>query len=124
MGKLTPEIIEKELLQHHNHSWYTELYNRNKNNLNDVALIYRGAKIKYGELFENIERYAKSLKKMGIGLDSEIPVCISNSPEIVYIMGAASMIGAKLNIFGAHFPKEYITEIIDGCNTDLQPGSG
>ena len=119
MAKLSTEVIEKELLQNHNHSWYTELYSRNKNNLNDVALLYRGTKITYGELFDNINKYAKSLKKMGAGLDSEIPVCVSNSPEIVYIMGAASMIGAKLNIFGAHFPKEYITQIINDCNTDI-----
>ena len=118
MAKLSTEVIEKELLQNHNHSWYTELYSRNKNNMNDIALLYRGTKITYKELFDNINKYAKSLKKMGIGIDSEIPVCVSNSPEIVYIMGAASMIGAKLNIFGAHFPKEYITEIINGCNTD------
>lgn len=119
MSKLSPKIIEKELLQNHNHSWYKELYDRNCNNLDDIALIYRGTKITYGELFKNIHKYATSLKKMGIGLNSEIPVCISNSPEIVYIMGAASMIGAKLNIFGAHFPKDYITKIINECNTDV-----
>ena len=119
MAKLSYEVIEQELLSQHNHSWYTELYNRNKENLDDIALVYRGTKIKYGELFDNINKYAKTLKKIGVGLDSEIPVCVSNSPEIVYIMGAASMIGAKLNIFGAHFPKEYITQIINECNTDI-----
>ena len=119
MAKLASNDVIKELYSKHNHSWYTELYNRNKNNLDDIALLYRGTKITYGELFDNIKKYAKSMKKMGLGINSEIPVCVSNSPEIVYIMGAASMIGAKINIFGSHFPKEYITEILNGCNTDV-----
>lgn len=117
--KPTTEEIIQDLEKNHNHSWFTEVFNRNKNNLGDIALLYRGTEITYGELFEKIKEYAKSLKQMGIGLNSEIPVCLSNSPEIVYLMGAASMIGAKLNIFGAHFPEEYITEIINGCNSDV-----
>ena len=119
MAKLKDEDVIKDLYSNHNHSWYTELYNRNKNNLNDIALLYRGTKITYGELFDNINKYAKSLKQIGLGLNSEIPVCVSNSPEIVYILGAASMIGAKLNIFGSYFPKDYITEILNNCNTDI-----
>lgn len=119
MKKLSNIEIENDLLANHNHSWYTELYNRNKNNLDDIALLYRGNKITYKELFNSMEKYAKSLKKLGLGINSEIPVCVSNSPEIVYIMGAASMIGAKLNIFGSHFPKDYITEIINGCNSNV-----
>ena len=119
MSKLTKEEVIQDLYLNHNHSWYTELYNRNKNNLDDIALLYRGTKITYRELFENIERYARSLKSMGVGKNSEIPVCVSNSPEIVYIMGAASMIGAKINIFGAHFPTDYITEILNKSESDI-----
>ena len=119
MSKKNYNDIIDELEKNHNHSWYTELYNRNKNNLHDIALIYRGTNITYGELFDKIESYAKSMKKFGLGIDSEIPVCISNSPEIVYIMGAASMIGAKLNIFGSHFPLDYITKIINECNSNV-----
>ena len=111
--------IMEDLLQNHNHSWYQELWNRNKNNLDDYALIYRGNKITYREMFENMKKYAKSLKEMGLGVDSEIPVCISNCPEIVYLMGAASLIGAKLNIFGSHFPKDYVTEIINNSKSNV-----
>lgn len=55
----TKEILE-EIEKNHNHSWYKELYFRNKNNLDDVALIYRNNKITYKKMFENIEKYAKS----------------------------------------------------------------
>ena len=44
---------------------------------------------------------------------------MSNTPELVYLLGAISMIGAKANIFNEEFDKQYITEIIDGCNADI-----
>ena len=111
--------ILKEIEEKHNHSWYKELYSRNKNTLDDTALIYRGNRITYKDIFSKMEEYAKSLKAMGIGVDSEIPVCISNCPEIVYLMGAASMVGAKLNIFGSNFPNDYVTEIINNSKSDI-----
>ena len=44
---------------------------------------------------------------------------MSNTPELVYLLGAISMIGAKANIFNEEFDPEYITEIIDGCNANI-----
>lgn len=113
------ERVLKDLEENHNHSWYEEIYNRNKDNLEDIALIYRGNKITYGQMFEQMKIYAKSLKSVGIGKNSEIPVCMSNTPELVYLLGAASMIGAKLNIFADDFDPEYIKEIIDQCDSKI-----
>ena len=117
--KLSVDEVLEEIEKNHNHSWFIELYERNKNNLGDIALLYRGNKITYREMFDNMISYAKSMKELGLGKNSEIPVCISNTPEIVYIMGAASLIGAKVNIFGSKYPEDYVTEIINGCNTDI-----
>jgi len=103
----------------HNNSWYRELYNRNKGRLEAVALSYRGTKITYKEMFERMEEYAKTLKKMGCGKGTEVPICLSNTPELIYIMGAVSMIGGKVNIFSDHFPNDYVTEIINGCNSPV-----
>ena len=111
--------ILQELEKNSNHSWYQELYNRNKDNLDDVALIYRGNDITYGEMFNKIKEYAKSMKTMGLDSSSEIPVCMSNCPEIIYVLGAASMIGASVNIFGSSFPEDYILEIINNCNSNI-----
>ena len=113
------KIVLNDIEINHNHSWYQEIYERNKNNMEDIAILYKGNKITYRKLFDNIESYAKSLKQMGISKDSEIPVCISNCPEVVYLMGAASLIGAKLNLFGSKYPSDYITEIINGCNCNI-----
>ena len=108
--------ILAELQMNHNHTWYEELYQRNKSWLNDTALFYRGNNISYDSMFKNMRRYAKALLAFGITNGSEVPVCMSNTPEFVYLLGAISMIGAKINSFGAEFDKEYITEIIDDCN--------
>lgn len=124
-GKINKKRITRddeilaEIEENRNHSWYKELWNRNKNSLNDIALIYRGNKITYKVLFEKITEYAKSMKELGCGVNSEIPVCVSNSPEIVYLMGAASLIGSKLNIFGPDFPDDYINEIINKTGSNI-----
>lgn len=117
--KMPMEDVLRDIQENHNHSWFDELYERNKDHLDDIALIYRGNNITYREMFDNIEKYAKSLKKFGLGKNSEIPVCLSNTPEIVYIIGAASKIGASVNIFGSKFSKDYITEILKGTNSNL-----
>ena len=118
-NKPSVDDILKDIEINHNHSWYDELYNRNKNNLDDIALIYRGNKITYREMFDKMNQYAKALKSMNINSESEIPVCLSNCPEIVYLMGAASRVGARLNIFGSNYPTDYINEIIKGTNSNL-----
>ena len=67
-------------------------------------------------MFIKMKEYAKALKTLGVEKGTEIPICVSNTPELVYILGAISLVGAKANIFNEEFDKDYITEIIDGCN--------
>lgn len=103
----------------HNHSWYDELFQRNSGNLDDTALFYRGNTISYEQLFERMRLLAGALQSAGVKKGMEIPVCLSNTPELVYVMGAASMLGAKINVFSASFPLDYITEIINGCDAGV-----
>ena len=103
----------------HNHSWYKEIFERNKDNLDSCAIFYRGNHITYREMFENAQNYAKSLKSLGVSKNFEIPCCISNSPQLIYLLIAASMIGAKLNIFGYGFDGNYITEILNNSKSDF-----
>lgn len=113
----------KNLNLKHNHSWYKELKCRAQQDLNAIALFYRGNKITFGEMFEEADKLAKSFTKIGIKKGDEIPVCMSNTPELVYIMLAANKIGAKLNIFGNHLNSDYLNTILDGCTSKLFIGS-
>ena len=38
--------------ENHNTCWVRDLYNKNKNNLDETAIFYRGTKITYRTLFE------------------------------------------------------------------------
>ena len=111
--------ILEDLQKNHNHTWYEELYLRNRGWLDDTALFYRGSNISYNTMFQSMQRYANALRTAGLQEGDEIPVCMANTPELVYLLGAISIIGAKANIFGSEFDPGYITEIIDDCTSDL-----
>ncbi len=108
--------ILADLQENHNHTWYKELYERNCKWLDDIALFYRGNHISYDTMFKNMEKYARALRVLGLHEGCEIPICLSNTPELVYLLGAISIIGAKANIFGTDFDHEYIVDIINSCD--------
>ena len=108
-----------DLEKYHNHSWFDELCQRSDGRLDSTALLYRDNKISYLEMINKMFELAQALKAQGVNKGDEIPVCLSNTPEMVYIMGAASMIGAKINVFGPKFDKEYVTKILNGTHSPI-----
>ena len=102
----------KNLLENHNHSWYEELLLRNKDNLSKTALFYRGNEISYEKMFKEADKLISSLSNFGLQKGDEVLMCVSNTPEMVYLLLACSRLGLKPNIFGADFDKEYIKEIV------------
>ena len=116
MKKEKAKRIIDEFELHHNHSWFDELYQRNRDTLDDTALFYRRNHISYKTMFDRMRLLAAAMQAAGVKKGTEIPVCLSNSPELVYVMGAASMLGAVINIFSATFPLDYIEEILKGCD--------
>ncbi len=111
MKRKAIEAIE-DLKKYRNYSLYRAIKLSNMNRMNNVAIEYRKNKITYREMFEKVDRYASSLKAMGYGHGSEIVSCVSNSPEFIYLLLAASKIGAKFNTVGEWFGEDYLNEII------------
>ena len=105
----------KNIEKNHNNSWYQELVKISSNAQNELALFYRGKYITFGEMFEEADKLANSLAKMGIKQGDEIPACLANVPETVYFLLAANKIGAKVNLFGSHVDKIYLNQILDDC---------
>lgn len=99
-----------------NHSWYKEVNNRALKHLDKVALFYRGNKISYREMFEKADMYSKSLLAMGVEKGDEIATCVSNTPELVYLMLGANRIGVKLNLMGSNLDHDYMTNILKKCS--------
>ena len=102
----------KDMLENHNHSWYDEVLLRNQNNLEKEALFYRGNVISYEEMFKESDKLVSALSNYGMQKGDEVLMCVSNTPEMVYLLLACSKLGLKPNIFGADFNKDYIKEII------------
>lgn len=119
--KNSKKIVQEmeKLNNNNNYSWAKDMENRNKNRLDSVAIFYRGNQITYRQLFKQRDEFAKSFKSLGIQKGDEIPACISNIPELVSMLMALNMIGAKPNIFGADFSEDYIEEIINGCDKKI-----
>lgn len=111
MGKKSRKAL-LDLDMNHNNSLAVELFIRNRKNLFKDAIYYRGNKITYEDMFEKTYSYAKSLKALGIQKGTEVPMCVSNIPEFVYLFLACNLIGAKVNVVGEWFDKEYLKDIL------------
>ena len=107
--------VLNDIEKNHNTSWSTFMYERNKqtNSLDKLAILYRGRGISYREMYSKAFEYAKSLKQMGLKKGDELPICISNMPEYIYIFIACNMIGVTAHFFGSYFEKDYLLSIIN-----------
>lgn len=123
-GKSLPLKSQKaldEIEKKHNTSWGVFMYEHNKesNAMNKTAILYRGHKISYAEMWSKVFQYCKSLKAMGVKKGDQIPVCINNIPEYVYLFIASSLVGAKLHIIGDWFDDEFLLETINKTNSNI-----
>ena len=88
---------------------------RNKNNLDKVALLFRGTKITYSEFFDAVNDYAKSLlanglKKMGL---------IKEDAELIkyYFHSIGHSLGLDV-----HDPSIYAKGLVEGMVITIEPG--
>ena len=118
IGLKTISLLKK-ICKENNHSWYREIKNRSLSHPDKTALFYRGNKISYREMFEKADVYSKSLLAAGVEKGDEIAACISNTPELVYLMLGANQIGAKLNLLGTNLDQDYMHSILGKCSRKI-----
>ncbi len=106
-----------DLEENHDNSWAVEIFLENKKNMNNVALLYRGRKISYSEMFSKVYDYASSFKSLGIKKGDEIPVFVSNTPEYVYTLLALNLIGVVTNTVGTWFDEKYLQKIFENSKS-------
>lgn len=63
-----------------NYSMYEYIFEKNKDNLNRIAINYYGNKFTYNELFEKINEYASKFKSLGVKKDDIVSICMSTTP--------------------------------------------
>ena len=118
MKRKTREEVAIDIEQNHNTSWIKEIINRNINRMDYIAITYRGLKITYKEMFENIKKYTLALRQNGLKHGDTFVVSLENSPEFLYFLGATSAIGAKIKVVSPDFDKDYLSELIGSANHD------
>ncbi len=116
-----PQNVQQGLIdieKNHNRSWTLDVYCKNKNNMEKRAIFYRGTTVTYQELFDTVEQYAAAFVGMGIKENMEVPMCMANCPEFVYVILALNLLNARMNCFGP-FDMDYLTEIINECDSSF-----
>ena len=98
---------------------YKELYDNNKDHLDDIALMYFGAKISYRKLFENIDRTAQALKANGVKKGDFVTISSALNPETIYTFYALAKMGAVANFMSPFFDKNGMVERIKDCNSKI-----
>ncbi len=106
------KMIESEM----NESWYSAIKDRWTDRQDKEAIFYRGNVITAKEMFERADAVSRSLLEIGVEKGDELACCMSNVPEVLYLMLGANQIGAKLNFFGAHYNPEFIDIILSECS--------
>ena len=113
------KIIEEK----YNMSWYGVLKAKMPGFEDKEAIFYRGRSITTREMFETADTWAQSLAQLGIKKGDMIACCITDCPELIYLMLGANKIGAKLNLFTEAYAREYIDIIVHDCSDKLFIGT-
>ncbi len=110
---------------------FENVYESNKNDLENTALTYFGKRISYGELFDSTASAMDMLKSFGVSKGDIVSVITVITPEFVYLLYACNMLGAVINIIdprlsaGEKAEKINNTEtkvlaVLDACMDDLE----
>jgi long-chain acyl-CoA synthetase len=98
---------------------YQELYDNNKDYLDQTALIYFGAKISFRKFFENIDKTAKAFVVNGIKKGDFVTISSALNPETLYAFYALAKIGAVSNFMAPFFDKQGLIDRIADCDSKI-----
>lgn len=112
-----------------NISSFRYIYNRNINNVDDIALIYFEKKITYRELFEKVSKSYVWLKNQGLEEGDKIAFIGITTPEFIAGVYAANDIGAKVMMIDPRTSSSDIEEkiknakflfLLDACFSSIE----
>lgn len=128
---LSPEEVKEEIQTNRNHSWFRETFRDNEFAENAIYDLENGMskelfkekykkrdyvqfkyfvdnEISYLDFVYESFQVAKALKAQGFKDGDEIIALVDRSPEYAYLLGAANILGAEINICSEKFSHEYI----------------
>ena len=77
---------------------YEYLMENNRDHPEDIAILYLGRKIRYGELLRQIDRTAAAFAALGVKPGEIVTVTLPSIPEALYVVYALNKIGAVSNM--------------------------
>ena len=98
---------------------YGYLWENNKDNLDNVALLYFGKKITFRKLFENINQVAGAFLTIGVQPDDIVTICAVSIPETIYSFYGLNKIGAISNMVDPRTSVEGIKHYIEEVNSKV-----
>lgn len=113
-----------------NMTLYNFLYESNKNNLNDVALIYDASvdvaptKITYRKLFEMIDLCARSYASIGVKKGDIVTVSLPSSIENIVSFYALNKIGAVTNQIHPQVSQDELDFYLEEAESSIFVGYG
>ena len=98
---------------------YIGLIQNNKDYPDEIAIEYFCAKMRFGELFKNIDSVAKALTEFGINKGDFVTICSTTTPEVIYTFYAISKIGAVANVMSPFYTSDELLSRINECDSKL-----
>ncbi len=103
----------KDIESSHNWSWYEEIKYRWKDCMEKSMTFYRGNEKSGFQVFCEADTLATALRYHGIEKGNDIVACMSNVPEVLTLLLAASKCGAKVKFIGSGFDKDFLRQTIN-----------
>ena len=98
-------------------SIYNFIKSQNINKLDLIAIDYLGRKITYRELFERIDKTAKSFQKIGVQEGDIVTLSVANIPENVISFYALNKIGAVANMIDLRLKGDKLVDAIKSMDS-------
>ena len=98
---------------------YNVVRKNNEGHEHRFALNYFSNKITYGKMFEEIDKVAASLKKLGVKKGDIVVCCTVTIPEMVYLLYACNKIGATLFTVDPRMPGEFVKKTVHDAKADV-----
>ena len=110
------EAIETPLFEG---TTYDYLWESNKNYPENIALSYYGCKIRYRELFSNIDAAAAAFAALGIRRGDVVVISSVTTPETIYAFYALNRLGAISNMIDPRTSIEGIHDYIEEVDSKV-----
>ena len=114
-----PNNLDEILYKNVDEKMIDHIRRANKDYLLDVSMTFLGEKSTYKEMFDNMQKYSKSLKKYGISKGDYITIVMPNIPETICYFYALNDIGAIPYLVDPRNTFNNILECINNSNSKL-----